>query len=255
MSAEPPVLYHLKVSPYNEKVRWALDYKRVPHVRRAVVPGAHRRLARKLTGGSTLPVLVLGGRAMGESAQIIDALEGTWPERPLYPADPVQRRRALELEHHFDEQLGPYERMLLVHHILPDPALLVGTFAPGMSAPRRALARAQYPLLRSRLVAAFGIDERSVERAFAKLRAAGRRFQAEIQRSGYLVGDSFSVADLSLAAMVAPVACPEQFPYPQAQRDHPLLEPVRDALSERGLLDWAREIYARERPGSAEIVA
>ena len=39
--SDPPVLYHLKVSHYNEKARWALDYKGVPHVRRAAIPGRH----------------------------------------------------------------------------------------------------------------------------------------------------------------------------------------------------------------------
>ena len=37
-----PLLWHLKVSHYNEKARWALDYKGVPHVRRAVDAGRHR---------------------------------------------------------------------------------------------------------------------------------------------------------------------------------------------------------------------
>ena len=35
MSDKPPVLWHIKISHYNEKVRWALDYKRVMHKRRA----------------------------------------------------------------------------------------------------------------------------------------------------------------------------------------------------------------------------
>ena len=35
MAAAAPILYHLQVSHYNEKARWALDYKRIPHVRRA----------------------------------------------------------------------------------------------------------------------------------------------------------------------------------------------------------------------------
>ena len=34
-----PVLWHLEISHYNEKARWALDYKGIAHVRRAVTPG------------------------------------------------------------------------------------------------------------------------------------------------------------------------------------------------------------------------
>ena len=110
-----PVLWHLKVSHYNEKARWALDYKGIPHVRRAVEPGRHRRMARELTGGSTFPVLSLDGEAIGDSTQIIAALERRKPDPPLYPTDPGERRRALELEEFFDEELGPYTRRLAMH--------------------------------------------------------------------------------------------------------------------------------------------
>src|SRR5215213_6621475 len=96
-----PVLWHLKVSHYNEKVRWALDYKGVPHVRRAVLPGRHQALAKKLSGTPTLPVLILDGQAIGDSTRIITALEQRHPQPPLYPADPEERLRALELEDFF----------------------------------------------------------------------------------------------------------------------------------------------------------
>src|SRR2546423_7210816 len=96
-TSDPPVLHHLKVSHYNEKARWALDYKGIPHVRRAAVPGRHRKLAQKLSGGTTFPVLVQNGTAIGDSSRIIAALEEDYPEPPLYPADPDERRKALEL--------------------------------------------------------------------------------------------------------------------------------------------------------------
>src|SRR5436305_13274063 len=84
-----PVLWHLKVSNYNEKARWALDFKRVAHERRAVLPGPHRALARALTGASTLPILVLGGEAFGDSTHTIEELERRHPEPALYPRDPL----------------------------------------------------------------------------------------------------------------------------------------------------------------------
>ena len=36
------VLWHIELSHYNEKVRWALDYKGVAHERRVPMPGFHR---------------------------------------------------------------------------------------------------------------------------------------------------------------------------------------------------------------------
>jgi glutathione S-transferase len=253
--ADAPVLWHLKVSPYNEKARWALDHKRIPHVRRVANPGDHVKIARRLTGGRTFPVLELDGEAIGDSTAIIAALERRRPDPPLYPADPEQRRRALELEEFFDEQLGPYERQLLLHHLLPDSALLLAVFSPDMPARRRLVARALYPLVRRRVESTFGIDTASVELALAKLAAAGERFAAELQPSGYLVGDGFTVADLTAAAIVSPVVAPEQFPYPQPQRGHPRTADLRDLFDACGWAEWTRDIYARHRRGSAEIAS
>jgi glutathione S-transferase len=252
---EPPVLYHLKVSNYNEKARWALDYKHVPHVRRAAVPGRHRKLARRLTGGTTFPVLVENGTVVGESSRIIAHLEAHHSGRSLYPDDPVERSRALELEQFFDESLGPFTRLLLLHHILPDARLFIDTFVPDAKPVPRMLAVAQFPLLRSRVTDEFAIDDASVARAFDRVDVAGARFCKELRPSGYLVGDRFTVADLTVASLVAPIVAPDGFPYPQPQRDHPRLGAVREALAEYGLVDWTRDIYAKERPPSAELRA
>ena len=250
---ELPVLWHLKVSHYNEKVRWALDHKRIPHVRRAAMPGLHRGKARRLGGGRTFPVLVLDGEAFGDSTQIIAALEERHPEHPLYPDDPGDRRRALALEDHFDEELGPHLRVLAINSMLPSADVTIGAFFPDLAAYRRLASLAMFPLIRRRFVREIAITEESVELAWTRVRAAADRFAAELKPSGYLVGDRFGVADLTLAALLAPALAPEQFPYPQPQRGHPLFHELRAALAEHGLADWAREIYARHRGVSAEV--
>jgi len=248
-----PILWHLKVSHYNEKARWALDYKRVAHIRRAAVPGRHRAIAQRLAGRRTFPVLVLDGQAIGDSTKIIEELEGRYPEPPLYPRDPADRRRALELEDHFDEQLGPHARLLFLHRVLPDAGLMLGAFVPDMKGAPRQLARASFPLMRRGIRADFGINAASVEAAEESVTAAGARFRAELQPSGYLVGDSFTVADLTLAALLSPIVAPPQFPYPQPQRGHPRLAPLRELLAHEGLGDWTLDIYARHRGNSAEV--
>ena len=64
-----PVLWQLQISHYNEKARWALDYKCVPHVRRSLLPGIHALVAHRLTGGETdkTPLLTLDGRSIGSN--------------------------------------------------------------------------------------------------------------------------------------------------------------------------------------------
>jgi glutathione S-transferase len=249
-----PVLWHLKVSHYNEKARWALDYKGIGHERRAVEPGRHRAIARQLTGGATFPVLSLDGEAIGDSTEIIAALEARHPDPPLYPADPAARARALALEDYFDEELGPHMRILVASRTLQSAKLFIGTFFGDLPLRRRVSARVMFPLLRPRARRAFGIDDDAVTRAWKQVRAVVERFRTELQPSGYLVGDGFTVADLTLAALVAPAVAPPQFPYPQPQRGHPHLAQLREALAEAGLLEWAHDMYARHRGVSAEVV-
>jgi len=102
-----PVLWQFTASHYNEKARWALDWKGVAHVRRSLLPGPHALKIRRMTGQTAVPVLVLDGRAIHDSTRIIEALEQAYPDPPLYPREPAERRRALDLEEFFDVELGP----------------------------------------------------------------------------------------------------------------------------------------------------
>ena len=43
MTTVPPVLWQFRFSHFNEKARWALDWKGIPHVRRALLVTPSRR--------------------------------------------------------------------------------------------------------------------------------------------------------------------------------------------------------------------
>src|SRR5919109_5395282 len=77
-----PVLWQYNFSNLNEKVRWALDYKGVAHVRRSLLPNGPRAMLFSLRG--TLPVLDLDGDRIVDSTRIIEALERRYPEPALY---------------------------------------------------------------------------------------------------------------------------------------------------------------------------
>ena len=99
------------------------------------------------------------------------------------------------------------------------------------------------------------IDAAHAARSREKVLAALDRLEAEVQPSGYLVGDRFGVADLTAAALLAPVAFPPEFPYPPPG---PLPAPVArwcDPLVGRRACRWVAEMYRRHRGTSAEIAA
>jgi glutathione S-transferase len=253
-----PMLWQLQLSHYNEKVRWALDYKRVPHVRRSLLPGPHIRTAQRLTGDtSTTPVLTLDGRSIGDSTRIIAAIERRWPHPPLYPEDEAQWRRAIELEDYFDEELGPHIRRAMYHEMLPHPELLLPRFSNGKPPGQQLLLRAGFPALRAAMRRRMDIRPETAAASRTKVVAAMDRLEHEIATGGYLVGDSFTVADLTAAALFYGVARPLEFPYPMVGSND-LPESWReflDSLARRPGGEWVAEMYRRHRGRSAELSA
>ena len=255
MTTAPPVLWQFRFSHFNEKARWALDWKGIPHVRRSLLPGFHIPRVLWMTGQKSLPVLVLGGETIHDSTRIIERLERLRPEPALYPADDAERRRALALEDFFDEELGPHVRRALFHELLPETEFAAAAFTLGFGPGTQRLYRALFPALRVVMRADMKIDEARTARSREKVLAALDRLEADLQPSGYLVGDRFSVADLTAAALLAPVVFPPEFPY--APPD-PLPAPVArwcDSLASRPACRWAGEMYRRHRGTSAEIAA
>ena len=242
-----PVLWQLQISHFNEKVRWALDLKRIPHVRRSLLPGVHAVQARRLTGADTTPVLTLDGRSIGDSTAIIAELESRWPDPRLYPADPGQRARALELEDFFDEELGPHIRRAVYHVLLNHPELVAPLFTNGQTLLARRLFGTAFPVLTIAMRRVLRINPEAAAESEAKAIAAMERLEAELQPSGYLVGDSFSVADLTAASLFYPVVSPANFPYPLIAEVPAEARDLLDSLAARPGGRWVATMYERHR--------
>ena len=250
------ILWHIEASHYNEKVRWALDYKQIPHERRVPMPGLHGFKALALTRGGQrrLPVIEIDGRRVGDSTAIIAALERYRPEPALYPADETERARALELEDFFDERLAPEIRRLVWHHTIDDPDAVVAAVMPNAPDSRKRLLRALGPVARRSVRLDYRVSEQSAAQARERVIAAMDRLESELLPSGFLVGDRFSVADLTAASLFTPLLAPPQRQYLPASIA-PVLLPLREELSARPGGQWIFEMFVRYRGRSAEIPA
>ena len=154
----PPVLWQFRFSHFNEKARWALDWKGIAHVRRSLLPGFHIPRVLWMTGQKSLPVLVLDGETIHDSTRIIERLERLRPEPALYPADATERRRALALEEFFDEELGPHVRRALFYELLPETEFAAAAFTLGCGPGTQRLYRTLFPALRVAMNADMQID-------------------------------------------------------------------------------------------------
>ena len=242
------VLWHIEISHYNEKARWALDYKGIPYELRTPMPGTHRLAALRLTRGKhqRLPVAEINGRRIGDSTAIIEALEEYKPDPALYPADPDQRRRALGLEDYFDEELAPRVRRMLWHYTLPDTDATLNAVIPNRDATfRRGLLRRTAPVASRMVRRDYGADQAGADEAAAGIRAAMDRLESELGDGAYLVGDSFSVADLTAAALSTPLLAPPGRPW--APELVPALRPFREEIEERPAGRFVERMYEQHR--------
>jgi glutathione S-transferase len=99
---------------------------------------------------------------------------------------------------------------------------------------------------------ALEITPEAAEASRVKTVAAIERLEDEIGPSGYLVGDSFTVADLTAAALLYPVAQPPEFPYPLVADPPQSALEYLDPLAQRPGGQWVAEMYRRHRHISPE---
>jgi glutathione S-transferase len=171
----------------------------------------------------------------------------------LFPGDAAARQRALTLEADLDETLGPAVRAAVVTPLFgSDPDIALRVLTTGM--PDKAYERLR-PLLRifpSFYRLRHKISAANLEKDRAVVAAALDRIEQARQGRAYLVGDAFSVADLTAAALLCPVLQPPEIQYPLQVELPRYLQEYRATILRHPAAQWAAEIYRLHRGHSAE---
>jgi len=227
-----PELHQFRFSHFNEKARWAFDFKGIPHVRRSYLPGPHMLSIMRLSGQRQVPVL----RAGNESGE-------------------AERRRALELQRWFDAEIGPTVRRAFFFDFLDDGDYAARTFTQGQGPAATTIYRALFPAIRIVMRRDMQIDADGAARGRERAREALDLIAGTAGADGYLVGQQFSVADLTAASLLSPTVfppeCPAQVPEPRA----PGLRTWLARWADHPAIAWVSRMYARHRGRSAETVA
>jgi glutathione S-transferase len=198
----------IKLSHYCEKTRWALDRVALPYREEPHIPLLHRLATRRNDGG-TVPVLVHGLRRFTDSTEILVYVDAICGGDLLYPHDPVLRREVQALEDHFDKKLGPHTRRWAYAQLLPERALLRQVWSEGVPRLEARLLPVVVPIARRLVRAAYKVTpdnaQYSLERVHAIFREVDERLADERR---FLVGERFTAADLTFAALAAPMLFP-----------------------------------------------
>jgi glutathione S-transferase len=238
-------LYQFPISHYCEKIRWALAYKGLNYRTRNLLPGLHVRQTRRLSDNPMVPILVHDVRVLQNSRDIISYLDETFPDHPLTPGDPEQRRQALEWEDYLDREIGIHLRRYCYSVLLEHPSVLIPFFTHRGPWYGPLLLRLGFPVLRQRMRRFLNIKEATAATSRKRLLRAVHRIGKHLQGRGYLVGEGFTRADLTAAALLGPLAMPTQYGLPWPASMPAEIDRLAQILATE--LQWVSELYAAHR--------
>jgi glutathione S-transferase len=228
-------LIELYPSPFSERVRWVLELKGMAYRRTPYVPVAGEEEHKRKTGIATAPVLLADGEVIGDSDHSVEWLEARHPAPALMPADPRRRAQVRAWELLATEVLAPAARLVMI-----------GRFKAMNIQP-----------LGDHFAVKYHWSETEEARADRLLRTALPDLAAAVARAPHLVGDDFTRADLTFAALLTPVfgLPPDDLFSMDAGMRSMFGTPFGEDPSLVPLREWRDRTYRQHRGGRVEPAA
>jgi glutathione S-transferase len=205
-------LITLAFSHYNEKARWSLDrfgveYREERHMpffcsmAVAVATRGRGGAADRTSTRFSTPVLFLDdGRVLTDSTAIATFAAGS--DNSFFPNE-----EARSLVDHYGDRLGPYTRALAYWHVLRHPGMIEQLADDNVGRREARIFRGLMPLVRSNLNRLLNLTEAGRDNAMTRLREELDAAAGRLAEGPYLCGAHFTAADLTFAALLAPVLC------------------------------------------------
>lgn len=242
------VLHQFPLSHFCEKIRWVLDLKGAPYVVKNQLPGMHAVVNRRLVGRGSVPLLVDGHHAIGNSSDIALYLEDQYPEPCLIPRDPQHRAEVLELEAYFDCEVGPAVRQWIYSYLVWHPAMFGRVFFEEYTGLARVVGKLASGAVALRIASMYRTSPSGREEASRAMDSALAGIEQRIgdDPSRYLVGDMLTLADVTAASLLGPLLGPPESPW-ALDLALPKVRARREAARARPAGRWVMERYAHDR--------
>lgn len=166
------VIHGVNGSPFVRKVLVALAEKGVGYEQEAVMPGMTPESYVKLHPLRKIPVLQDGDYVLPDSSCILAYLERVHPTPALYPSDPKEFGRTLWYEEYSDSRLTETVGAIFFNRFVKKNIFK------------------QEP------------DEDAIQQALSKMPELFDYLEAELGDDDYLVGNRFTVADISVGSVL-----------------------------------------------------
>lgn len=202
------LLYQFNFSHYCEKARWALDYKGVRYQVKILLPGLHLYTLCRIVKDTSLPVLSMNGAHIQGSDHIIDFLDRAITTNLLTPGDPALRTEAQNWETFAATHLATPYAVFHYSNLLKTPDLLRKRFTQNGPWYGPLFYAVTFRRICQRLRELYKITQDSADQARATIEAGLQKLEQHLHSRSYLVDDQFTRADLSVAALLSPLAMP-----------------------------------------------
>ena len=245
-----PTLITIRASHFCEKARWALERAGVGYREEAHPPLLHL-LATVPRGGRSVPMLVTPHGVLKDSVAILRHADRLGPiEKRLYPQDSAPLAEVEAPAKRFDDDLGPAVRRVLYDYILGLPELENEVLPLASLAIERLAFKPLQPFVAKGMRRSLRIDDAGVARSRVKLAAVLDDTDALLADGrAFLLGDRFSAADLTLAALLGPAVYAPQYgcPLPPWHRLPAAARAEIEAIQQRPTGRFVLRMFQRER--------
>ncbi|WP_017720769.1 glutathione S-transferase family protein [Kamptonema formosum] len=244
-------LITISISHFCEKARWALHRLAIPYIEERHVPLLHRLATSQSGGGTTVPVLVTEAGVFSDSTDILNYLDTLAPAaKKLYPADANLRGEVEKLEDLFDTQLGPSTRVWFYFYLLDNRELMLKIFCDGVEPLEQQVFAIVFPCIEAAMRPWMNITAESATAAQEKIKRIFEEVSGMLADGRtYLVGDSFSAADLTFACLAAPAVWPSEYGtwLPELSEIPGEMQATIEALRETPAGKYALRLFRDER--------
>jgi glutathione S-transferase len=204
-------LYQFPISHYCEKVRWALDYKQLSYQTINLVPGLHSKATKKLGVRSSVPIIQHDDKAIAGSNHILDYLESLTTNGQLNLGDELMNKEIANWESVLDSSAGINVRLVAYHILLEHPNIVKPFFTHQGPWYGPLFVFFAYEKLRKTMRKLMNINQQAFESGKQALHHNLDKLSEHYNQNNYLVGDRFTRADLTAAALFAPLVMPSGY--------------------------------------------
>lgn len=237
-----PQLITIGPSHYCEKARWALERAGIGFDEKAHAPLLHYA-ATLPHRQKTTPLFVTAHGLLRDSTAIVKHADKFLDaDKRLFPEEGALRAEVERWEDLFDDKLGPATRRVAYFHLLDHAALVNRAVGDPLGPLERALFVSARPVLVAMMKKGMKIDAAGAARSEERIATVLDQVEERLRGERYLAGARFTAADLTLAALMAPLVLPVNYGWP--------LPPVDDVP---GSLRQLVERY-RNRPAGAFVL-